>query len=116
MILGRTSSIRGVSYPNYKILSMVAEGGAGLTLTNRQERVYTNRFGERIYEDILHFRRDGEVSDNPTAFGRSVGVWALRQSLETAPTDRLDEIRRAIGNAMDQKGSPLFDENQRFVL
>lgn len=109
IVVGRTSSVRGVSYPNFKIISMIAFLGGGLRLVQRQERGYTNRFGETIYEDLLHFEKDGKLPDDPTLCARSVAVWILRDSLTNAPHDRISEIESAIKEAKVISGSPLLN-------
>lgn len=55
-IVGRESTILGYSFCNSEILLKIAENIFNLRLDMRQERHFTNRYGQDIYEDILHFR------------------------------------------------------------
>jgi hypothetical protein len=54
MVVGRESSVRGVSVRNGEIVAALGQL-AGFDLALRQERRFTNKFGEMIVEDILHF-------------------------------------------------------------
>ena len=67
LVVGRESTVRGISFDNGEIVARAGAECAGLPLLTRQERVFTNRFGERIYEDLLHFRAE------PRPLGRSAG-------------------------------------------
>ena len=78
VIIGRESRVRRVSFQNYKVLSAIALGGAGLKLISRQERKFINRFGEKIYEDILHFMPEGSPVNAPDEFARSIGIHFLK--------------------------------------
>lgn len=54
-VLGRESRVRGLPFFNGSICADIGERCAGLEVVDRQERVFTNRFGQEITEDILHF-------------------------------------------------------------
>jgi len=53
-IVGRESKVRGISFQNGRIIAALAVVGAGFSLNLKQERKYLNRFGEVIYEDLIH--------------------------------------------------------------
>ncbi|MFX1254067.1 MAG: hypothetical protein ACFFCZ_20810 [Promethearchaeota archaeon] len=55
MVIGRELKVRGVSFENFHIAPMIAEGLVGLRLIQRQERKFTNKFGKVIFENIIHF-------------------------------------------------------------
>ena len=54
IVLGRESNVRKTRFYNGEIIAKLAVNCAGLKLESRQERVFRNRFGDLIYEDILH--------------------------------------------------------------
>ena len=67
LVLGRESSVRGTRFFNGELVAEVAVQGIGLEIERRQERVFRNRYGADIYEDILHFRSmAAEVPDDET--------------------------------------------------
>ena len=104
LVLGRESSVRGTRFFNGELVTEVAAQGVGLEIERRQERVFRNRYGTDIYEDILHFHTTAEVPDEDaclTAARRIAGQIlsasrcfvpsAERSGLEDAMA-RLDEI------------------------
>lgn len=56
-VMGRESRVRGVPFFNAEIAASLAIEAVGYRLALRQERFFTNRFGQQIYEDILHFQK-----------------------------------------------------------
>lgn len=54
-IVGRESFVRKTQFMNGEILSEIACECCNMKLLNRQERMFINRYGTKIYEDILHF-------------------------------------------------------------
>lgn len=55
-VVGRESRIMGCPFCNSELIYDIGTGILGLDFILRQERFFTNRFGQVIYEDILHFR------------------------------------------------------------
>mgnify|MGYP002768555066 CR=1 FL=1 len=55
-IVGRESSVLGYSFCNSELIYEIGTHIFNLTLMLRQERFFKNRYGQFIYEDILHFR------------------------------------------------------------
>ncbi len=54
IIVGRESNVRGMPFKNGLIVAASALGSGNFQLEMRQERKFKNKFGEIIYEDILH--------------------------------------------------------------
>ena len=108
LVVGRESNVRKTRFLNGGIVAEIASGCVGFRPLMRQERVFKNRFGMEIREDILHF----EVPDGGAAIGstrpRDVGVSALWAAFEDAPQESLDDLRAAIAGANDVKTSPLY--------
>ena len=55
LVVGRESNVLSTSFSNSQLVFEVANGIFGLPLILKQERVFRNRFGQDIFEDILHF-------------------------------------------------------------
>ena len=63
LVLGRESSVRGARFFNGELVARIALRSVGLEIDRRQERVFRNRYGLDIYEDILHFCTSGILCD-----------------------------------------------------
>ena len=63
VVVGRESKVRGVRFFNGELIAELAVRAVGFVFERRQERVFRNRYGQPIYEDILHLRSTGEVPD-----------------------------------------------------
>ena len=61
LVLGRESSVRGTRFFNGELVTEIAVRCVGLEIERRQERMFRNRYGAEIYEDILHFRSTSEI-------------------------------------------------------
>jgi DNA modification methylase len=59
-IVGRQSNVMGTPFMNGEIVFRIATKHAGFKLIEKQERKFKNRFGQIIFEDILHFENTGK--------------------------------------------------------
>ena len=112
-VAGRESTVRGVKFRNGEIVTAVASTALGFQLRLRQERVFRNRFGRRIYEDILHFSPPGSVVTGdflPAA--RRIATDILAGVLENAPESVQADIHAALSAAGCVQPSPLFEPNK----
>lgn len=98
-ILGRESRVRGIPFLNGEIAARLAIDAVGYRLLLRQERVFTNRFGQRIYEDILHLAKGGERISDSQERARIVADLILRQALIHASDE---SIKYDILNAIEK--------------
>jgi hypothetical protein len=57
-VVGKESTILGSTFCNSEIVYRAACEIAGVEFMMRQQRVFKNRYGKMIYEDILHFRNE----------------------------------------------------------
>jgi SAM-dependent methyltransferase len=106
VVVGRESNVRKTRFYNGEIVANLALRCAGLQFATRQERVFQNRFGEMIYEDILHFL----ASSNERSLSRpgEIAEEALIAALERAPIGSQADLRDAL-RRIDQVGpSPLY--------
>ncbi|MCL5960281.1 MAG: site-specific DNA-methyltransferase [Chloroflexi bacterium] len=114
VVIGRESRVRGIAFNNALIFGSVAVAGAGFRLVQRQERKFTNKFGQRIFEDILHFVPNKlmpeEDYDLPRSIARTVLDQAVRQVLQR---DVLQDILDAYEQAFLVEASPTFRLQER---
>jgi DNA modification methylase len=110
-VVGRESSVRKTPFFNAEIVAEVAVKAAKLEMPLRQQRVFTNRFGQSIFEDILHFtvpfsttNKDALLSD-----AREIALKALLAAKKVAPLDSLLDLNDAIDSIAIVEPSPYFD-------
>jgi len=112
-VVGRESNVRKTAFFNAKILAALATSCAEFDLVLQQERVFLNRFGASIYEDILHLR--------PRPVGRPATADALGRARVIASSvleeargrvsekDVLADLADAIEKTASVEPSPLVD-------
>ena len=109
-VVGRESMVRGTRFFNGEIVTEVAHKALGFRLILRQERVFLNRYGQDIYEDILHL--SPPPHHRPNTFlesARSVAEEALLAAHSTAPAQARSDIRSALTSLHLVMPSPFFD-------
>lgn len=114
-IVGRESMVRGARIFNGEIVAQIGYAVSGFDLVLRQERVFVNRFGQRIFEDILHF--SPPTADLGAEFlteARHVGKHVLEAALVAAPDRAKNDIRSALERLEVVKPSPVFDLARAF--
>ena len=114
-VIGRLSTVRGISFYNGEILSEVVLRSFDSSLDLRQERKFRNRFGQQIVEDILHFSfRGSERADErkylPSA--RAVAEQVLLFALEQSANETKEDLQRALHSLASVSPSPLYVSNQ----
>ena len=109
LVLGRESSVRGTRFFNGEIVTEVAVQGVGLNFERRQERVFRNRYGTDIHEDILHFRSTGEMPDNDCcmAVARNIAKKVLSASCCYVPIKERPGLQQAIDRLEETAPSPM---------
>ncbi len=110
LVLGRVSSVRGVQFFNGELVTELAVQGAGLLMEKRQERVFQNRYGADIYEDILHFRTTQDLPDKTWSLGRArrVAGEMLSAACRVAPHKEQVAIADSIERLDGVSPSPLL--------
>lgn len=114
-VVGRESMVLGTRFLNGQIVADVAHNALGCNLLLRQERMFRNRFGQDIYEDILHFsvpqvKSCSQILD----VARSVAEATLTDSYTLASPDVKEGIKSALDNIAQVQPSPVFSlENVR---
>jgi hypothetical protein len=111
LVVGYESRVLGAPFHNADIVEQLAVQSGAFELLLRQKRVFTNRFGDAIREDIINLRRDAYTakSELPSMVGRSVA----KAALAAAPGAVSDSNRHLLADAMGQidriTGTPIFN-------
>lgn len=108
IVVGRESNVRGLPFKNGLLVAAIALGGAGFHLETRQERNFKNKFGEIIYEDILHLVPVSEATIAGDDFARSLAIWSLLTASEGADEQVRNEALEAKERASIVQKSPVF--------
>lgn len=108
IVMGRESNVRGLRFKNGLLVAALASAGSGFRIETRQERKFKNKFGEIIYEDILHLLPDpmGRLADD--SFARSLAEWSLLEASINAEGEIRNEALQAKERANSILKSPLF--------
>ena len=71
LVIGRESSVRGIRFFNGELVAEIAVRCVGLEIERRQERMFRNRYGIAIYEDILHFRSSNGIPSKHSSLAQA---------------------------------------------
>ncbi len=109
-VVGRESNILGYSFCNSQLIYEIATEIFKLPFLLRQERVFKNRFGQLIYEDILHFENckseDILSAKSIEKAARKVAVRMLSEKAQTyTDSKNIEQIFEAIEKAENIKKS-----------
>jgi len=111
LVVGYESKVLGVPFHNADIVEQLAVQSGAFEVLLRQKRVFSNRFGDAIREDILNLRRDAYTANSelPSIVGRCV----VRGALAAASGRVSDSNRPLLTDAMGQidriTGTPIFN-------
>ncbi|AKD37304.1 MULTISPECIES: DNA methyltransferase [Bacillus subtilis group] len=109
IVVGRESKIRGVPLKNGRLVAALAYGGAGFKIENMQERKFTNKFGELIYEDIIHLT-PSNTSVLDESYAKNMANELLKEALIMEKDENIRiEILNAINKSDSVKKSPIFE-------
>lgn len=110
LVLGRESNVHMTPFFNGEIVATLATEVAGFSAVQKQERLFTNRFGQGIREDILHLQPISKSPDKDiVSAARAIGEEVLRQARKRVPNDRLGYLNDALAAASDVLPSPLLE-------
>ena len=110
-VMGRESKVRGLAFFNACILADLAHTvGYGLIL--RQERMYGNRFRQKIYENILHFNKKDKNPHNLACLqnkARRVAAAHLLDNLDNVKSKEVSmDLMKALERIDEIKPSPPY--------
>ena len=100
LVLGRESTVRGIPFFNGELVAELAVRGVGLENERRQERQFVNRYGNRIREDILHFRTCSDIPDE--GFCLAAARDTAGQILSTTRQLTAADTRQGIDDALER--------------
>jgi DNA modification methylase len=109
MVVGRESRVRGVPFGNSALAKALLQNSGAFSAPDSYERVFVNRFGQNIFEDILVARRINETRTAKSA--REVAAFALRQSLDGTAGEVRADIEATLAQIDAVKPSPIFNKN-----
>jgi len=110
-IVGYESKVLGTSFYNADIIEQIATKSGMFSVVLRQKRVFMNRFGEAIREDILNLVRKSAIADDetlPCRIGRAVAHASLSDALSRVPESNKDLLLDAISQVHTLTGTPIF--------
>lgn len=109
LVVGRESKVRGVPFNNGELVSSLAESVGGWRFVRWHERKFTNRFGTRIFEEVLIFEASavsgitGQVDDRSA---RELIKVLLEEAVVRAPSDTHDDLAGALSRVDEIPASP----------
>lgn len=114
VVLGRESNVLRTPFYNGGLIERVVDELGFFAIAGRHERVFTNRFGASIYEDILVLKPSGSAIASEaevTATARRVGIDALRRAWDRAPPSSISLIEGAVvaGEAVRASTRPALE-------
>jgi hypothetical protein len=111
-VVGRESSVRGVRFYNGEIVANVGSMVLDEHLLLRQERSFKNRFGEIIFEDILHFKNN-KINSCSDKVIRKLCRKILTDALKRAPDTSVEDINEALELVDMVQPSPFFNSEDK---
>lgn len=107
IVVGRESNVLKTPFYNGDIVASIGSRCVGLFAEKRQERAFKNRFGETIYEDIIHFR------PSPSRNKNLEPPWVIAEENLTAalsycPPESSASLQEALGRVLEVPTSPLY--------
>ena len=114
LIVGHESRVLGAPFYNAAILERIARESGLFEVVLRQKRVFVNRFGEAIREDILNLSKERYIGDPviPLKLGRELAQKALRDAEFSVSQQNSPLLHEAIERVNEIDGTPLFDSSQ----
>ena len=112
LVVGRESNVRKTRFLNAEIVTQLAVACGRFSLALRQERVFTNKFGIAIWEEILHLVPNDEMND-AICSPLDIAKHALVCARAGAPSESLADLECALQQAEAIKPSPLFVADHR---
>jgi hypothetical protein len=107
-IVGRESQVKKTTFRNGEIVSEIACACCNMNLTYRQERVFLNRFGMRIYEDILHFQSNKKTTIDSVDTARKIAYKVLKSVIPISPEESQDDLNDALDKISEIQASEIY--------
>jgi len=107
-VIGRESNVKKTPFYNGDLFKALATQGDMFELKLSQERVFKNKFGQLIYEDIFHFSKLKKSSNFSLTPARSVALAAFESARSRVPPQEKEDLEQAILSVKSIKPSPIF--------
>lgn len=100
LVVGRESNVLGHSFENSKIIKKLIASTQSLNLISVNERVFKNKFGVNVSEDILIYQKMG-IDNNfiNKSYALKIGLEMIENSLYTAADKNIIWMKDAIEKA-----------------
>jgi hypothetical protein len=108
-VVGRESKVRKTTFYNGRILRALAHDALGLRILLEQERIFQNRFGQIIREEILHFQIRPIDSNEWLEKSRKLAVKELHSARNRVPDDVISDYSDALERVGQVEPSPIVD-------
>lgn len=117
LVVGRESKVRGTRFFNGELAAELASECTGFGVERRQERVFRNRFGNSIHEDIIHLLPTGETPSEKHALAEAQNIAAqmLIAARPLAPAKEIAGLEEAIERVRGVSPSPMMNYGYRRV-
>lgn len=106
-VVGRESSVLGCSFRNSHLLKSLMDQSAAYEVVQVDERVFTNRYGQKIYEDLIIARRCAQHNIEMD-YARDLGREALASVINSVSEKNRASLISAISTSGSVQPSPLL--------
>lgn len=106
LVVGHESNVRGISFSNSGILRDIAESLGCFHLKGERYRIFVNRFGKSIREDILILKFTGNIPIQRAA--HQISERYLKDALNRAEGEPRDNIITTLSDLYTISASPIF--------
>ena len=113
VIVGHESRVLGTPFNNALLIEQIAIKSSLFDVVLRQKRVFLNRFGKLIREDILNLLKLSYSPDNSLShrIGKSVALNALNDASSRVPDKNRAYLKEAIQKIHKIDGTTIFNSN-----
>ena len=113
LVVGHESNVLSVPFRNSEIIESIATDTGAFRSALSQSRWYTNKFGVRIREDLLHLEPMKDQVTSWDSVARSVAARELSSGLAIASEKNLPALREAILRVETIKGIPTLNNDEQ---
>lgn len=110
LVVGRESNVRKTPFYNGQIVKEIIESINGFDILQVEERVFTNKFGKKIKEDIIIAEKNNTNIVFPKS-ARKIAQIHLEKALKRAEGEIKQDIEKAINGLTKVMPSPLFNSS-----
>lgn len=107
MVVGRQSNVRKTVFYNGDIVCDLAIKSGLFNLMHRAERVFKNKFGDKIIEDILVLEPLASIADTDE-IAKEVAINHLKKAAISVCDEAKNDLHNAIDSVDKVESSPLF--------